>query len=137
MNRVVIIGCGNVGLSYLHKLCLTDMSLDISLIDLDEEKVIGEILDIEQSLIYRNSNINLKLGTYDDCNKADIIVICAGVPQSSNDRLKDLEKANKIIVDITNRIRSTEFKGVYLVACNPLDVITELSLIIQIILLIK
>ena len=55
MNRVVIIGCGNVGLSYLHKLCLTDMSLDISLIDLDEEKVIGEILDIEQSLIYRNS----------------------------------------------------------------------------------
>ena len=49
MNRVVIIGCGNVGLSYLHKLCLTDMSLDISLIDLDEEKVIGEILDIEQS----------------------------------------------------------------------------------------
>ena len=126
MNRIVIIGCGNVGLSYLHKLCLTDMALDISLIDLDEEKIMGEILDIEQSLIYRNSNIKLKLGTYDDCNNADIIIISAGVPQSSNDRLKDLEEANEIIVDITNRIRSTEFKGIYLVACNPLDVITEL-----------
>ena len=126
MNRVVIIGCGNVGLSYLHKLCLTDMSLDISLIDLDEEKVMGEVLDIEQSLIYRNSNIKLKLGTYDDCNNADIIVISAGISQSTNDRLSDLEKTNDIIIDITNKIRTTEFRGIYLVASNPLDVITEL-----------
>ncbi len=126
MNKVVIIGCGNVGLSYLHKLCLTDMSLDISLIDLDEEKVMGEVLDIEQSLIYRNSNIKLKLGTYDDCNNADIIVISAGISQSTNDRLSDLEKTNDIIIDITNKIRTTEFRGIYLVASNPLDVITEL-----------
>lgn len=126
MKRVVIIGCGNVGLSYLHKLCLTDMTLDISLIDIYEEKVIGEILDIEQSLIYRNSNIKLKLGTYDDCNNADIIVISAGVSQSTNNRMADLKKANEIIVDITNNLRETSFKGIYLVACNPLDVITEL-----------
>lgn len=91
-----------------------------------KKKVIGEILDIEQSLIYRNSNIKLKLGTYDDCNNADIIVISAGVSQSTNNRMADLKKANEIIVDITNNLRETSFKGIYLVACNPLDVITEL-----------
>lgn len=37
MKKIVIIGCGNVGISYLKKLCLTDMALDISLIDIDEE----------------------------------------------------------------------------------------------------
>lgn len=126
MKKIVIIGCGNVGISYLKKLCLTDMALDISLIDIDEEKLEGEVLDISQSLVYRNSNINLKIGNYSDCDDADIIVIAAGVTQSTNDRMADLEKANEIIVDITNGLRETSFKGIYLVACNPLDVITEL-----------
>ena len=126
MKKVVIIGCGNVGLEYLKKLCMTDISLDISLIDIDEEKLEGEILDLEHSLVYRNSNINIKLGDYSDCNEADIVVITAGVPQSTNDRLSDLDKANEIVVDITNKLRDTSFKGIVLVACNPLDVITEL-----------
>ena len=126
MKKIVIIGCGNVGLEFLKKICLIDMDLDISLIDLDEEKLTGEILDLEHSLVYSNSNINLKLGTYNDCNDADIVVITAGVPQSTKNRLDDLEKANEIIVDITNNLRNTSFNGICLVACNPLDVITEL-----------
>lgn len=126
MKRIVIIGCGNVGISYLRKLCLTNVSLDISLIDIDEEKLEGEILDLEQSFVYQNSNINLKIGSYNDCDNADIIVITAGPSQSLNDRLSDLNSANEIIVDITNKLRNTNFKGIYLVACNPLDVMTEL-----------
>ena len=126
MNSIVIIGCGNVGLEYLKKLCMNDIALDISLIDVDEDKLEGEILDLEHSLVYRNSNISLKLGDYDDCNKADIVVITAGVPQAGKDRMSDLEKANEIVVDISNRLRETSFKGIVLVACNPLDVITEL-----------
>ena len=126
MKKIVIIGCGNVGLAYLKKLCMTDMALNISLIDIDEEKLNGEILDLEQSLVYRNNNINIKLGTYREVDDADIVVITAGVSQTTNDRMSDLSKANKIIVDITKELRETAFKGIVLVACNPLDVITEL-----------
>ena len=126
MNSIVIIGCGNVGLAYLKNLCQSDMTLDISLIDIDEEKLEGEILDLEHSLVYRNSNINIKLGNYSDCDNADIVVITAGIPQSTKDRMSDLEKANGIVVNITNKLRETSFSGIILVACNPLDVITEL-----------
>ena len=126
MKKIVIIGCGNVGLSYLKKLCMLDMSLDISLIDIDEDRLEGEILDLEHSLVYRNSNIKIKFGSYNDCDDADIIVITTGVIQSTNDRMSDLEKANEIIIDITNNLRKTNFKGIYLVATNPLDVMTEL-----------
>ncbi len=126
MNSIVIIGCGNVGLAYLKNLCQSDMTLDISLIDIDEEKLEGEILDLEHSLVYRNSNINIKLGNYSDCDNADIVVITAGIPQSTKDRMSDLEKANGIVVNITNKLRETSFNGIVLVACNPLDVITEL-----------
>ncbi len=127
MKKIVIIGCGNVGLSYLRKLCLDiNVPLDIRLIDLDLDKLEGEILDLEQFLVYRNSNIDIRIGNYSDCNEADIVVITAGVEQSSKDRLSDLDKANEIIIDITNNLRETSFKGIYLVASNPLDVITEL-----------
>ncbi len=126
MKKIVIIGCGNVGLAYLKNLCQSDMTLDISLIDIDEEKLEGEILDLEHSLVYRNSNINIKLGNYSDCDNADIVVITAGIPQSTKDRMSDLEKANEVVVDITNKLRETSFSGIILVACNPLDVITEL-----------
>lgn len=126
MNKLVIIGCGNVGLDYLKKICMTDITLDISLIDINEDSLTGEILDLEQSLVYRNSNINIKLGNYNDCDNADIVVITAGVNQAPKDRMSDLEKANEIVLDISNKLRETSFKGVVLVACNPLDVITEL-----------
>ena len=127
MNNIVIIGCGNVGLSYLKKLCLeSNLDLNISLIDINTDHLKGEILDLEQSLVYKNKNINIKIGTYDDCNDADIIVITAGISQSDKDRLNDLYKTNEIIVDITSKLRDTNFKGIYLVASNPLDVITEL-----------
>ena len=126
MKRIVIIGCGNVGLEYLKKLCMTDLALDISLIDIDLEKLEGEILDLEQSLVYRDNNINIKLGDYSDCNDADIVVITAGVSQSIKNRMDDLEKANEIVVDITNKLRDTTFNGIILVASNPMDVITEL-----------
>ena len=124
MKRIVIIGCGNVGLAYLKNLCQSDMTLDISLIDIDEEKLEGEILDLEHSLVYRNSNISIRLGSYSDCDNADIVVITAGIPQSTKDRMSDLEKANGIVVNITNKLRETSFNGIVLVACNPLDVIT-------------
>ena len=126
MKRIVIIGCGNVGLEYLKKLCMTDIALDISLIDIDLEKLEGEILDLEQSLVYRDNNINIKLGDYSDCNDADIVVITAGVSQSIKNRMDDLGKANEIVVDITNKLRDTTFNGIILVASNPMDVITEL-----------
>lgn len=126
MERIVIIGCGNVGLEYLKKLCMTDITLDISLIDINEDRLTGEILDLEHSLVYRNSNIKIKLGNYNDCDNADIVVITAGVPQAFKDRMSDLEKANEIVVDISNKLRETSFKGIILVASNPMEVITEL-----------
>ena len=124
--KLVVIGCGNVGLSFLKRISLENLSLDIILIDIDKTKLEGEILDIEHALAFKNSSISIRLGDYNDCNEADIIVITAGVKQSLNNRLDDLESANEIIIDITNKLKNIIFKGIYLVAVNPLDVMTEL-----------
>lgn len=127
MQKIVIIGLGNVGLTYLKTLCMEpNLSIDIKLIDLDIEKLLGEVDDINQALVLKNNSTSVSIGSYNDCDDANIVVITAGVSQSTNSRLDDLEKTNEIIHEIITNVNRTSFSGIYLVASNPLDVITEL-----------
>lgn len=115
-----------VGSAYLRRLTLTNLALDIVLIDKDKSKLEGEILDLTHSLALENKSIKIRVGDYDEVDDADIIVLTAGITQSTNDRLKDLKEANEIVKDIADNLVKRNFKGIYLVATNPLDVITYL-----------
>ncbi|HIT10906.1 MAG TPA: hypothetical protein IAC24_04850 [Candidatus Onthousia faecigallinarum] len=127
MKRIVVIGCGNVGLSYIEKLVLEpNLCAEIVLIDLKKESLEGKILDLEQGLVLKTNSVFLRVGDYEDCNEADIIVLSAGVKQSSKDRLADLEGASRIVEEICKKIEETSFQGIFLVATNPLDVICQL-----------
>ena len=76
-SKVVIIGAGNVGVSTAF--CLINQGLcdEIALIDLNQEKAFGEVLDLSQSMEYMNRNTAVKVGTYDDCRDASIVIITA------------------------------------------------------------
>lgn len=81
-NKIVIIGCGNVGMSYAYALLNQKTKVtDIVLIDIDEERVIGEVMDLNHALPFAPSKINIKAGTYVDCMNASIVCICAGAAQ--------------------------------------------------------
>ena len=74
MNKVVIVGCGNVGMSYAYNIVTTTNAVgELILIDVRQEKVEGEALDLIHASAYSNSNIKIKAGTYTDCNNAAII----------------------------------------------------------------
>ena len=56
----------------------------------------------------------------------DIVVICAGAPQLEGESRRDLLKKNyKIYKSIVNPIIESGFDGVFLVAGNPVDVMTK------------
>ncbi len=124
MKKVVIIGCGNVGITYAYSLISTKMDIDeIVLIDKNQDKLKGDYLDLSHSLYYSENNINLKIGDYQDVEDADIICITAGISQNKNtSRLDDIEDTKKIFKDITDNIKKYNFKGIYLIASNPNDV---------------
>ena len=83
MAKIVIIGLGHVGLAYLENLIFDkSISGEVILIDNNEEKLKGEILDIEQGLVLNNSNVDLKIGDYSSLDNADICVLTLGLPQS-------------------------------------------------------
>ena len=45
-NKIVIIGCGNVGMSYAYALLNQNTNVnELVLIDLDKERAIGEAMD--------------------------------------------------------------------------------------------
>ena len=46
MNKIVLIGCGNVGMSYAYALVNQKTYVDeLVLIDINKDKVIGEAMD--------------------------------------------------------------------------------------------
>lgn len=125
-NKIVVIGCGNVGTSYIHALLNQKINIqEIAIIDINKEKVKGEVLDFNHTLPFLDLDIDIHLGDYQDCQNANIIVISAGANQDiGQTRLDLLAKNSKIIKDIVRNIMAYNFQGIILNATNPLDVIT-------------
>lgn len=130
MSKVVLIGCGNVGMAYAFSVINNNYGIkELVLIDADKEKLKGKVMDLKHSLANLNLDIKIKAGEYFECKDADIVCITAGPSQSSikKSRLEDLYKANEIFKEIIPQIKDSGFNGIYLIASNPLDVITYMT----------
>ena len=128
-NKVVIIGCGNVGMSYAYSLLNQRTYVNkLILIDVNKERVEGEVMDLNHCLPYAPSKISINVGDYRDCSDARIVVIAAGANQKPGETRMDLIYKNaSIFKGIVDNVMATGFKGIFLVATNPLDVMTYLT----------
>jgi len=128
-NKVVIIGCGNVGMSYAYALINQRTYVNrLVLIDINKERTEGEVMDLNHCLPYAPSKISINIGDYDDCKDARIVVIAAGANQKPGETRTDLIHKNAIIFkDIVSKVMESGFNGIFLVATNPLDVMTYLT----------
>ena len=128
-NKVVLIGCGNVGMSYVYALLNQRTNVnELVLIDVNKEKIEGEVMDLNHCLAFAPSKIDIKAGDYSDCSDATLIVIAAGANQAPGETRMDLiNKNSKIFKSIVTSVVESKFKGIFLVATNPLDVMTYLT----------
>lgn len=129
-NRVVLIGCGNVGMSYAYALLNQHTYVDeLVLIDVNRERIEGEAMDLNHCLAYSPSRVLIRVGDYKDCKDAKIVVIAAGANQNPGETRMDLiHKNSKIFKSIVEEVMKNGFDGCFLVATNPLDVMTYLTL---------
>ena len=128
-NKVVLIGCGNVGMSYAYALLNQRTNVqELVLIDLDEKRIEGEVMDLNHCLAFAPSKIDIRVGSYSDCKDADLVVIAAGANQNPGETRMDLiNKNSKIFKSIVTEVMNNGFDGIFLVATNPLDVMTYLT----------
>ena len=128
-NKVVLIGCGNVGMSYAYALLNQRTNVnELVLVDINKKKVEGEVMDLNHCLAFSPSKIDIKSGDYADCHDATLVVLAAGANQSPGETRMDLiNKNSKIFKTIVKEVVDSGFDGIFLVATNPLDVMTYLT----------
>ncbi|AQP53958.1 L-lactate dehydrogenase [Vagococcus penaei] len=122
--KVVIIGNGAVGSSYAFALVTQDIAQEIGIIDIAVEKAEGDALDLSHALAFTSPK-KIYAAEYSDCSDADIVVITAGAAQKPGETRLDLVHKNlSIFKGIVGSIVDSGFNGIFLVASNPVDILT-------------
>lgn len=123
--KVVLIGTGFVGMSMAYSLLNQGGINELVLIDIDTNKAEGEAMDLSHGVPCAPSKMKIKAGNYDDCKDADIVVITAGINQKPNQTRLELVQINaKIVKQITESTIKSGFGGIFIVASNPVDIMT-------------
>jgi len=122
---ISIIGAGKVG-SAIAFLCGSSGIDDVTLVNRDEKKAVGEALDITNA-IPESSTISIS-GTsdYSKIQNSDVIVIAASVKSHINTRSDIMLDQAKMISDMAHKISQFAPEAKVLVVTNPVDVMTYL-----------
>lgn len=127
--KVILVGTGFVGMSMAYSLLSQGNASGVNelvLIDVLKDKAEGEAMDLCHGLPCSSSHMEIKAGDYSECSDADIVVITAGLSQKPGQTRLELSTANaKIMKDITEQVVASGFNGIFLVASNPVDLMTK------------
>ncbi|WP_138418374.1 L-lactate dehydrogenase [Aquibacillus sediminis] len=126
--KVVVIGTGFVGSSYAFALLNQGITNELVLIDLNRDKAEGEARDLNHGMPF-GSPMKIRAGDYEECRDADLVVITAGANQAPGESRLDLVNKNaKIFKGIVNNIMEVGFNGIFVVATNPVDILSHVTL---------
>lgn len=122
--KIIIIGNGAVGSSYAFSLVTQNIGREVGIIDIYKEKAQGDALDLSHALAFTSPK-EIYACDYDQCSDAEIVVITAGAAQKPGETRLDLVKKNLVIFkDIVEKVMASGFNGIFLVATNPVDILT-------------
>lgn len=126
MNKVTVVGAGNVGATCANVLAHKDFIKEVVLLDIKGDFAKGKALDSWQqaSVDYYSTQIK---GTddYADTADSDIVVITAGIPRKPGMSRDDLISTNaKIVTMVTKSIMEHSKNPIIIIVSNPLDVMT-------------
>ncbi|HIX62890.1 MAG TPA: L-lactate dehydrogenase [Candidatus Mediterraneibacter colneyensis] len=123
-SKITIIGAGSVGATIAYKLSYEDIASEIVMIDINRDKVEGEVMDIKQGTCFR-SPISIVAGDYEDAKGSDIVIITSGIARKPGQTRIELTQTNvNIIKQITPEIVKAAPEAKYIIVSNPVDVLT-------------
>ena len=123
-SKITIIGAGSVGSTIAYNLSNNDLASEIVLIDINKEKVEGEVMDIVQGTSFRNP-ISIVAGDYEDAKDSDIVIITSGIARKPGQTRIELTQTNvNILKSITPQIVKEAPNAVYIIVSNPVDIMT-------------
>ena len=122
--KVVLVGDGAVGSSYAFAMAQQGIAEEFAIVDIIKERTEGDAMDLEDATAFTAPK-NIYSADYDTCKDAYLVVITAGAPQKPGEtRLQLVDKNLKIIKSVVEPIVKSGFDGIFLVAANPVDILT-------------
>ena len=123
-NRIAIIGAGDVGSATAYALMWKQLAAEIILVDIDEQRCRGEILDLSDAIPFCETSA-LTSGSFRDAGSADIIIICAGARQKPGQSRLELLNTNwNVINSIMKSIQPVQKDAIIIMVANPVDITT-------------
>ena len=124
MNKISIIGTGSVGSTIAYTLTVMGIASEIVMIDINNEKALGEALDIRQGTPFCGA-CSIYAGDYRDAEGSDIVILTSGIARKPGQSRLELAQTNvnitkTIIPEITKHAPDAS----YIIVSNPVDVLT-------------
>ena len=130
MDKITVIGAGNVGATCANVIAMKDLAREVVLVDIKEGVAEGKALDIWQTSSILNFNTRV-VGVTNDYLRtkgSGVVVITSGLPRKPGMSRDDLIKTNAgIVKDVTEKVIKYSPDAILIVVSNPLDVMTYVS----------
>lgn len=127
MEKITVIGAGNVGATVANVIAHKDLATELVLVDIKEGVAEGKALDIWQTSSINNFDTRV-IGVTNEYLKtkgSGVVVITSGIPRKPGMSRDDLIITNaKIVIEVTEKVVKYSPEAIIIVVSNPLDVMT-------------
>lgn len=124
IHKIILVGDGAVGSTYAFSLVQQGIAQELGIVDIVKERTQGDAIDLADATPWIAPK-TIYSAEYSDAKDADLVVISAGAPQKPGETRLDLVGKNLAInKSIVTQVVESGFKGIFLVAANPVDVLT-------------
>ncbi|MCK5776163.1 MAG: malate dehydrogenase [Bacteroidales bacterium] len=127
MNKITVIGAGNVGATAANVIAHKDIVKEVVLIDIKEGVAEGKALDMWQTAPINGFN-TMVTGVTNDYSKtagSGIIVVTSGIPRKPGMSRDDLISTNAgIVKSVVAEALKYSPDAIVIIVANPLDVMT-------------
>lgn len=124
MNKISIIGTGTVGSTIAYTLTVMGLASEIVMIDINNEKALGEALDIRQGTPFCGA-CSIYAGDYRDAEGSDIVILTSGIARKPGQTRLELAQTNvNITKQIIPEISKHAPNATYIIVSNPVDILT-------------
>lgn len=130
MNKITVIGAGNVGATCANVVAHKDLAREVVLVDIKEGVAEGKALDIWQTSSINNFSTRVTGSTNDylKTKGSGVIVITSGLPRKPGMSRDDLIKTNAgIVKEVTEKVVKYSPEAIIIIVSNPLDVMTYVA----------
>ena len=124
MPKFTIIGMGAVGSTVAYSLTITGLASEIVMIDVNNDKALGEALDIRQGTPFSHP-CDIYAGSYSDAVGSDIVIITCGMARKAGQSRLELAQTNvNIAKQVIPEIAKYAPDAYYVIVSNPVDIMT-------------